>query len=199
MTTTIDLIRHGEPVGGRMYRGAIDHPLSERGWQQMRDATAEPEPWDYIVSSPLARCRAFAEELAGRLGLALTIDTRLQEVGFGVWEGKTGAELRAEDPQQLSRFYHDPVANRPEGAEQLDRFLARVGGCIDELVERQPGRHGLLVCHAGVMRAAVAHTLGAPLPAMYRLAVDNAALTRLQKTAERPLSLLFHNRPPASQ
>ena len=33
--TVIDLIRHGEPVGGRRYRGHIDDPLSERGWQQM--------------------------------------------------------------------------------------------------------------------------------------------------------------------
>ena len=36
--TTIDLLRHGEPVGGRMLRGATDHPLSETGWQQMTDA-----------------------------------------------------------------------------------------------------------------------------------------------------------------
>jgi alpha-ribazole phosphatase len=194
MTTTLDLMRHGEPVGGRMYRGGIDHPLSERGWQQMRSATAAPEPWDYIVSSPLARCRDFAGELAERLGLACSVDPRLQEVGFGVWEGKTGDQLRAEDPRQLSRFDHDPVGNRPHGAEPLDAFLQRVGSCIDDLLAQQPGRHGLLVCHAGVMRAAVAHTLGAPLPAMYRLAVDNAALSRVQQTAERPLTLVFHNR-----
>jgi len=30
--TTIDLLRHGEPVGGRMLRGSTDHPLSETGW-----------------------------------------------------------------------------------------------------------------------------------------------------------------------
>ena len=34
--TTIDLIRHGEPVGGRAYRGHnIDDPLSDKGWQQI--------------------------------------------------------------------------------------------------------------------------------------------------------------------
>ena len=26
---TIDLMRHGEPLGGRMLRGSTDHPLSE--------------------------------------------------------------------------------------------------------------------------------------------------------------------------
>jgi len=194
MTTVIDLLRHGEPVGGRMYRGGIDHPLSELGWQQMRAATANPDPWQHIISSPLARCRDFAEELAGRLGLDWEIDERLREVGFGSWEGKTGAELRATDPDLLKRFYHDPVGERPEGAEPLDAFLGRVGASIDAHKTRHAGRHILLVCHAGVIRAAVAHTLSAPLPAMYRLDVANAAFTRLQQTDERPLTVMYHNR-----
>jgi alpha-ribazole phosphatase/probable phosphoglycerate mutase len=196
MKTVIDLIRHGEPVGGSMYRGGIDHPLSERGWAQMRAATAEPEPWQHIITSPLARCREFAEELARQLGLPWEIDPRLHEVGFGSWEGKTGAELRASDPSILRRFYHDPVAERPEGAEPLHDFVSRVGASVDEHLARHAGQHILLVCHAGVIRAAVAHTLGAPLPALYRLDVSNAALTRLQQTEERPLSLMFHNRLP---
>jgi len=36
--TTLDLMRHGEPVGGRRYRGQMDDPLSEKGWAQMRNA-----------------------------------------------------------------------------------------------------------------------------------------------------------------
>ena len=39
--TTFDLLRHGEPVGGRMLRGRTDHPLSERGWQQVTEAVTE--------------------------------------------------------------------------------------------------------------------------------------------------------------
>lgn len=193
-TTTIDLLRHGEPVGGRMYRGAIDHPLSERGWQQMRDATAEPAPWSHIVSSPLARCAAFAEELAARLALPLDVDTRLSEVGFGTWEGQTGDQLRAADPGVLRRFYHDPLGERPDGAEPLADFQARVSACLDELLTVHAGRHILVVAHAGVIRAAVTHTFDAPLAAMYRMGVDNACFTRLCRTDERPLSLTYHNR-----
>lgn len=194
MTTLIDLLRHGEPVGGRMYRGSIDHPLSERGWQQMRDATAQPASWHHIVTSPLSRCRDFAVELAERLNVGLTVDERLKEVGFGSWEGKTGDQLRADDPDRLKRFYHDPVGNRPAGAEALGDFLSRVGDAIDTVRDEYAGRHTLLVCHAGVIRAAVAHTLGAPLPALYRLDVANASLTRLKQTEERPLTVVFHNR-----
>ena len=34
--TIIDLLRHGEPVGGRLLRGSQDDPLTEEGWSQMR-------------------------------------------------------------------------------------------------------------------------------------------------------------------
>jgi len=89
VTTTLDLLRHGEPVGGRKYRGQIDDPLSEKGWAQMHAAVGDTAPWTRIVSSPLQRCRAFAEILADRHGLLLTLDERLAEVGFGVWEGRS--------------------------------------------------------------------------------------------------------------
>ena len=194
MSTIIDLLRHGEPVGGRMYRGGIDHPLTEPGWQQMRDATAEPAAWQHIVSSPLARCQAFAEELAQRLDLPLEIDPRLHEVGFGSWEGKTGDQLRANDPTVIQRFYHDPISERPEGAEELADFQARVSASLEHHLQAQAGRHILLVAHAGVIRATVAHTLNAPLPALYRMNVDNASFTRLRVTDERPLSLIYLNR-----
>lgn len=194
MSTTLDLLRHGEPVGGRMYRGGIDHPLTELGWRQMRDATADPAAWQHIVSSPLSRCRAFAEELAQRLGLPLDIDPRLREVGFGSWEGKTGDQLRTDDPTVLQRFYHDPIGERPEGAEALADFQARVSASIEQQLQTHAGKHILLVAHAGVIRAAVAHTLLAPLPALYRMNVDNASFTRLRVTDERPLSLIYQNR-----
>lgn len=194
MTTTVDLLRHGEPVGGRMYRGAIDHPLTERGWQQMREATVETAPWQHIVSSPLARCRTFAEELAQRLDMPLEIDPRLQEVGFGNWEGKTGDQLRAKDPTLIKRFYHDPIGERPEGAEELADFQTRISASLEHHLRTQAGRHILLVAHAGVIRAAVAHALQAPLPALYRMNVDNASFTRLRVTEERPLSLIYLNR-----
>ena len=194
MKTTLDLIRHGEPAGGRMYRGCIDHPLSELGWAQMRAATATPAAWQRIVTSPLLRCREFAEELAGRLGLPLRVDERIREVGFGNWEGRTGEQIRAADPAALTRFYHDPVGARPDGAEPLADFQHRVAAALDEVLERHAGEHVLLVTHAGVIRVAVAHVLGAPLDAIYRTHVDNAAVTRLQRSAERPLTLVYHGR-----
>lgn len=189
--TTLDLIRHGEPVGGRKYRGQIDDPLSEKGWAQMRAAIGNHAPWSRLVSSPLQRCRAFAEALAAQHALPVTVDARFQEVGFGVWEGKTAAQIEAEAPGTIAHFKAHPVEARPQGAEPLDAFFARVATGIEDLLQYHAGEHLLIVCHAGVIRMALAHALNIPLANAYRIEVASAAITRLRFNGEYA-SLVFH-------
>lgn len=190
----IDLLRHGEPVGGRRYRGQRDDPLSEIGWRQMWQAVGNAPPWQHIITSPLQRCRAFAQQFSDRHNIALSEEARFMEVGFGAWEGHTAEELRHQDPEQWQRFFADPVTQRPTGAEPLADFAARVISAWNEAVQQHDDRHLLVVCHAGVIRAVMAHVLGAPLSAMYRIQVETGTLTRIRIEADRPPSLLFHGR-----
>ena len=192
--TTLDLMRHGEPVGGRRYRGQIDDPLSEKGWAQMQAAVGESAPWTRIVSSPLLRCRAFAETLADAHGLPLPLDERLMEVGFGEWEGKSAAKIEQDAPGTLARFKADPVNARPVGAEPLADFHARVAVALTDLLAQHAGQHVLLVGHAGVMRMALAWALHIPLEHAYRIEVATASLTRLRFDSGRA-SLIFHGSP----
>ena len=185
-------MRHGEPVGGRKYRGQIDDPLSDKGWGQMRAAVGDACPWTRIVSSPLARCRAFSEELAQRHSLPLAFEPRLMEVGFGVWEGRTAGEIEELWPGALAAFKAAPLAARPEGAEPLEGFHARVAAALDALVAAYAGEHVLLVCHAGVIRMALAWALQLPLENAYRVEVASAALTRF-KLGANGASLIFHD------
>lgn len=180
VTTTLDLLRHGEPVGGSKYRGRTDDPLSDKGWAQMRDAVGEHCPWNVVLSSPLSRCRAFAEDIAVRHGLPLEFDERLMEIGFGTWEGCTAEELMRNDPEVLARFWDDPLNNMPPGAEPLARFRDRVDAAWQDMLARHRGRHVLVVCHAGVIRLCVARTLDMPLDRLFRIQVPNAGLTRLR-------------------
>ncbi|MFN3751428.1 MAG: histidine phosphatase family protein [Thiobacillus sp.] len=193
MTTLIDLMRHGEPVGGRRYRGQVDDPLSEKGWAQMRAAVGDAAPWHHVVSSPLLRCREFAATLAGRHGLPVRYDDRLKEIGFGVWEGRSAAEIEAGSPGALTRFKADPLNARPAGAEPLADFHARVAAALDELLAQHAGQHVLLVGHAGVMRMALARALHIPLEHAYRIEVATASFTRLRFESGRA-SLIFHGR-----
>mgnify|MGYP001564816700 FL=1 len=178
--TTIDLIRHGEPVGGSKYRGQTDDPLSEKGWAQMRAAVGDHRPWEAILTSPLARCRAFAEKLAARLALPLEMDARLMEIGFGEWEGRTAEELLATDSEQLARFWNDPVRHAPPGGETLTAFRGRVLAAWEDILARYAGRHVLIVGHAGTIRIAVCHVLDMPLDRLFRIQVPNAGITRIQ-------------------
>jgi alpha-ribazole phosphatase len=190
-TTTIDLMRHGEPVGGRRYRGQIDDPLSDRGWAQMRQAIAGHSPWKTIISSPLRRCSEFARELSEQLEIALEFDTRLKEVGFGTWEGLTGEQVQELDDQALQKFYSDPITHRPAGAEPLDAFSERVNQAYLDIVHRHAGQHILILTHAGVIRSILQETLLAPLASMYRISIDTASLTRIQISSERPPTVQF--------
>lgn len=195
-TTIIDLIRHGEPVGGRKYRGQLDDPLSDQGWQQMRDAVGDHCPWQAVLSSPLRRCAAFAEELTERHGLPLHFDGRLMEIGFGAWEGKTAAELLADDPARLANFWRDPLNHTPPGAETLPAFRTRVIAGWDALLEHHAGQHVLVVGHAGMMRMIIREVLEMPLERMFRLQVGNAAISRIRIDGsgdEALPQLVFHN------
>jgi len=179
--TLIDLIRHGEPEGGSMYRGhSIDDPLSEKGWQQMRSATNGDVPWQHIISSPLIRCQAFAQELADKHDIPLSIEHDLREVGFGSWEGKTRQQIKNDNIQEYEDFYRDPVNCRPPEAEPLDGFISRVTCAYQVQRKQHSGKHILIVAHAGVIRAIVADTLHTEPLGLYRITVDNAGISRIR-------------------
>ena len=112
-TPIIYYIRHGETswnAEGRL-QGAQDIPLNDLGRKQAahagnvlaellardgRDKSALP-----FVASPLGRARATKELVRRALKLPpedYALDDRLREIGYGVWEGSTLAEMQAADP-----------------------------------------------------------------------------------------------------
>jgi len=192
LVTQVDLLRHGEPVGGRRYRGQIDDPLSETGWRQMRATVAGRSGWSVIVTSPLARCADFARALGRDLGLAVHADERFKEIGFGAWEGRAPDEIERDEPQAIARFQGDPVRYRPDGAETLESFRSRVRAAWAELLQQYAGQQILVVGHAGVIRMILGLILDIPSERIFRIAVRNAALTRIQVNRAGEAQLLFH-------
>lgn len=180
-TTTIDLIRHGEPAGGPMFRGSQDDPLSDLGWQQMRSAISDTDEWDLVVTSPLLRCRRFAEQLATDRQLPLERDERLREISFGDWEGMTADAILADAPEALNRFWNDPVAYPPPGGEAMVGFHSRVRDAWYHWCREAAGRRVLVVCHGGVIRMILAEVMGIPLNRSFSaLAVPYACRSRVR-------------------
>ena len=195
MVTTVDLLRHGECSGGDILRGRTDSPLSERGREQMRGALADLGGWHRVVTSPLSRCRDFAERHAERLDLPLSIKPDWREVDFGVWDGRPIDALYSEDADALNRYYREPGSVTPEGGEPLPNAAERVGRAWRALLREHRGRHLLVFTHGGVMRLLLAELQNAPLTATHFFNIPHGALTRVQVThhcqGDFP-RLLFH-------
>jgi alpha-ribazole phosphatase len=195
MNTIIDLIRHGEPEGGARYRGhAIDDPLSAKGWQEMWAGVGEHAPWQHILTSPMRRCREFANALGARHNLPVRVEPDLREIGFGAWEGLSKNEVKQRHGlAQYQAFCQDPVNCRPPGAEDLGAFIERTSQVYIRATQNFVGQHLLMVAHAGVIRALVAHVLQAPPQALYRIKVDTGHVSRIFHD-EFSAKLEFHNR-----
>lgn len=193
----IDFLRHGEPRGGARFRGnGCDDPLSEQGWRQMWQTLGESLhwPWDAVLTSPLARCRAFAEAVCARKPTPLRVIEDLREVGFGEWEGCSLDEIRAGRTAEYRAFYADPAKNRPPGAEPLAEFRQRVERALIAEIETTDAERLLVVTHAGVIRSLVGWVLGVPDDRIYRLDCDYASISQIRHDPERGWRVGFTNR-----
>jgi len=180
-TTIIDLLRHGEPEGGSMYRGGgTDHPLSEAGWAQMKESVQKnAADWSAIVSSPMLRCEKFANYLADQLNIPIEIMENLREAGYGSWEGKTADKIRAGSEQEYWQFIADPVNSRPKNAEPLDSFTLRIKNVLMQVLHRYEGQHILLVAHTAVNRAILGIILDFPLASQQLINLPFAGMVRV--------------------
>lgn len=199
MATHIDFIRHGEPVGGRMYRGSgTDHPLSETGWQQMQARVDKYRradntyPWQCIISSPMTRCWAFAEQFSQQQNIPLIREERFIEAYYGDWEGKTHQQVKEATPEAFRQFYADPVHCRPPNAERLEAFYRRIEDALENVFDMHNGKQVLIVNHAGVMRCIVSMTLNAPAESQQKIRIPYAGMLRVSREDDhrQTLSLL---------
>ena len=196
--TTIDLLRHGEPEGADVFRGLSDFTLTEKGWQQLRDATSvRPAPWHTIITSPLRRCSDFAHELATEIQCSAIIEAKLHEMSFGDWEGQNIEVIKQQHPELIKKFAADPSLFTPPNGENLQQLAQRVLPVWNEIIERHRGQHVLIVAHGGVNRIILADILDIPHSAVGRLEVPYAGMSRIQifhNDKYEPLTrLVFHN------
>lgn len=178
--THIHLLRHGETQGGARFHGSSDVLLSEHGWSQMQAAVENEDNWNRIISSPLSRCANFAQTLKQQLAIPLQFDTRIKEIHFGAWEGKTSEEILADDNDALTRFWQDPTQYTPVGGESLADFEIRILSFWQEIIKAYQGENILLVAHGGVIRLLLCHILQRPLQRMLEVEVAHATIHRIR-------------------
>ena len=201
----VDLLRHGEPEGGDILRGRINPVLTEFGWQQMRaaasldasfSATANTPHWDTVISSPLFRCREFAERAASAVHTICHVEEQWQEIDYGDWDGMPLNQWRREAANQFRAFRQDMTALAPPNGEDFMSFKARILAAWQAICVRQESSHVLVVTHGGVMRVVLPSVLGMPLNRSFPLHIPFACLSRIKLTwadDKVSASLIFHN------
>lgn len=194
---TIDLLRHGDVAAGTKLLGSTDEPLSTLGWQQIHSTISNKEiTWNKIISSPLQRCSAFAEQIADKFSLPLLLNEQFQEMNFGRWDGQLFADLYSgADTEQLFQFMRDPNATSPPEGESYIEFELRVMSAWQALLSslhEQQIEHCLLVTHGGVIRTILSNVLGFPSNNIFRLEVPYACMSRIKQYEDYPPRLVFH-------
>jgi len=173
----LDLLRHGEPQGGRLYRGNQDDALTDKGWQQMLDST-QNKTWDFIATSPLIRCADFAKHLSTTQNTPYHIFNELEELGFGDWQGRSASEI---GQAIVDQFKVDPIANRPPNAEYLHDFQARVLSIFEPIIQnKQQHKSTLIVAHAGVIRVIKSYLSQSPIENMFTIGVISGSCERFE-------------------
>jgi broad specificity phosphatase PhoE len=164
---TIYYIRHGETqwnAEGKL-QGQQDIPLNDLGRSQAahaggilvelfaRDGVVEPSVQQSLafVASPLGRARATMELVRGVMKLPphdYAIDDRLREIGYGLWEGSTLAQMQLSNPDVFAQREIDKWTVAPPDGESYASVQLRVRDWYDQLKEDT-----VAVAHGGTARA----------------------------------------------
>lgn len=154
--TRIIAIRHGETAWNVETRlqGHTDIELNATGrWQAQCAAKAlADEDISTLYTSDLTRAHDTALAIAAPVPSRKVIPTTgLRERGFGIFEGKTYAQLDAEAPEAARRWRQRDVDFAPEGGETLIQLRERIARTVDALASQHLGEQIVLVAHGGVL------------------------------------------------
>ncbi len=184
MNTQLILVRHAE-VEARyqhVFGGRIDMDLSPRGHKQavvLADYLHQSKP-DAIYASPMKRVQQTLAPLMGNGTPSLTVLTDLREVDFGDWTGLNWEEALAKFQihafEWLDHIERGTVPNGESGAV----LRARVEPCLRQIIRDHAGQKVAVICHGGVIRAALAILLNLPFAKTAAFEIDYASVTRLE-------------------
>ena len=154
-------IRHGETVWNTQAKlqGKSDIPLNEKGVALARvtgEALADV-PFAAIYSSPLKRALQTAQLVAGDRDVPIVTDRRLEEIGFGIWEGLSCHKDHYEIPSDsFQDFFLDPFGYQPPAqGETVRHVCGRTADFLEELIRKMGKEESnvLISCHGCTLRA----------------------------------------------
>jgi len=175
----IYLIRHTktDTLKGLCY-GQTDVALADSFLEearQLQQKLPELKPNSLVFSSPLTRCAQLAEKISDKV----TIDKRLSELDFGDWEYRRFDDI---DVYVLQQWTDNFVHVAPPNGESFIDLCQRAGAFWQDVVHgmNPAAEQILIITHAGVIRALLAHILKLPPANAFQFRVDVGSVHKLQ-------------------
>jgi broad specificity phosphatase PhoE len=174
--TELWLVRHGETewsLSGA-HTSRTDIPLTEHGRkraEELRDYLMGTK-FDAVFVSPMKRARETCA-IAG-FGDVAVVDNGLKEWDYGVFEGKTTAEIRKDDPGWS--VWTSTIV----GGETVEHVGERADGVIAKaLAASSKGGKVALFAHAHILRILAARWIGLPADGGRLLALGTGSVSVL--------------------
>lgn len=174
----IYLIRHTKTATEKgLCYGQSDVALSpdfEDDAQQLLEKLPDLSAECQVFSSPLSRCLQLAEKLSK----TVTADKRLLELDFGNWENCLFDDL---DSDALRHWTEHFVDMSPPNGESFADLYRRAASFWQEVLLLDL-EQVVIVTHAGVIRAILAHVLNLPPANAFQFRIDSGSVHKLQQS-----------------
>ncbi len=142
-------LRHGEADSNKneflsSYPEKKISYLTEEGKRQIEETAInlKKEAIDLIFSSDLARTKKTAEIISKVLGKEIIFDSRLREIDFGIYNGKSVSEYSKLFPDLSYKYEH-----APEGGETMSQVRKRMVEFLREISEKYKNKKILIISH----------------------------------------------------
>jgi len=181
----IYIARHGETiwnVEGRI-QGRSDPELSPKGYAQSLALLEQlkERPISAIYSSTLQRSILTAQPIAKYLSLPIQKQTELDEISFGILEGKQLSNMDGEVRIEWERFKENRLTYHIPGAENYTDVANRVKPFVESILQNHRGQEILVVGHKVVNRFLIGLLLEYPLERCVKIEQTNDCLYRIQR------------------
>lgn len=184
----IYIVRHGQTDWNKARRiqGQVDIPLNEFGRHLARETARglRDVRFDACFTSPLSRAKETAQIILAGRDVPVIDEPRLEEMSFGVYEGKCCAGDNWELPENFHRFFDGPDRyEAPEGGESFGQVRDRTGAFLEELACRPEYADGqiLLATHGAALAGLLCYIRRAPLADYWGVGVHkNCAVTEVE-------------------
>lgn len=134
------LFRHGETDWNKqgLIQGQTDIALNSEGIRQAQELAeyffSQGIKVNKVYTSPHKRAKDTAVIVAQRLGVESIEKDGFREMGFGLWEGMTWPQVRADYVQDYQKWYENRRYQAPPQGESYQELLVRVVKALREVI-----------------------------------------------------------------